>query len=465
MITRKIAAAFIIILATASCFDGFGSDPVPPPDGVVDLDPEADLDSEMDSGDIIIEEPGEAECGNGILEPGEQCDDGNFVDGDGCQGDCSFSCRGDGDCVDGNPCNGDETCNMETHGCELGTSLEDGTVCDEDPRSICLGGACGPSSCGDGYVDTGGGEECESGADVECITLCDTAGEGICADDCSLPTGWDCSDGSEEECNASDDNCNGLLDDGFACVHRSINSCLTSCSSSGEGACDFGCARYPGCFAVEICGNGVDDDCDGETDEPGCAGEDEWVCHNATLRDLGIMCSSTNCVVDDDVFTCDASYTDTDNGCNGECIYLDTGAGGYCGFLWASKKFVVPDGTAVLRFAYKSVSAIWGNRRGVAWEIEGRPETYSIVVECDTDDGSISCLGSDPGGENTTWTDHSVALNGLEGETIRVKVYLRDTSEEYCNAGNHDIGVFAKDFHFTAPRRSTAARAPTLPER
>ena len=30
------------------------------------------------------------ECGNGLLEPGENCDDGNTVTGDGtCSADCS----------------------------------------------------------------------------------------------------------------------------------------------------------------------------------------------------------------------------------------------------------------------------------------------------------------------------------------------------------------------------------------
>ena len=28
------------------------------------------------------------ECGNGIIDPGEECDDGNNADGDGCQGNC-----------------------------------------------------------------------------------------------------------------------------------------------------------------------------------------------------------------------------------------------------------------------------------------------------------------------------------------------------------------------------------------
>ena len=29
-------------------------------------------------------------CGNGIIESGEQCDDGNLVDGDGCSSTCQI---------------------------------------------------------------------------------------------------------------------------------------------------------------------------------------------------------------------------------------------------------------------------------------------------------------------------------------------------------------------------------------
>lgn len=33
------------------------------------------------------------ECGNGVVDPGEACDDGNTVDTDGCQADCSLTCE------------------------------------------------------------------------------------------------------------------------------------------------------------------------------------------------------------------------------------------------------------------------------------------------------------------------------------------------------------------------------------
>ncbi len=60
---------------------------------------------------IVFEIP--AECGDGMLDPGEECDDGNNVGGDGCRPDCTEEDCGDGildpgeDCDDGNNVGGD----------------------------------------------------------------------------------------------------------------------------------------------------------------------------------------------------------------------------------------------------------------------------------------------------------------------------------------------------------------------
>jgi len=81
---------------------------------------------------------GGGQCGNGIVEPGEQCDDGNLVNGDGCHADCTLPRCGDGlldpgeQCDDGNLVNGD--------GCHANCTL---------PR------------CGDGLLDPG--EQCDDG--------------------------------------------------------------------------------------------------------------------------------------------------------------------------------------------------------------------------------------------------------------------------------------------------------------
>src|SRR6266702_354185 len=53
-------------------------------------------------------------CGNGVVDPGEECDDGNIIGGDGCSADCkSTEVCGNGirdvgeACDDGNLVNGD----------------------------------------------------------------------------------------------------------------------------------------------------------------------------------------------------------------------------------------------------------------------------------------------------------------------------------------------------------------------
>jgi cysteine-rich repeat protein len=56
---------------------------------------------------------GEATCGNGVIDGIEQCDDGNPVDGDGCDSNCTPTGCGNGirsapeECDDGNTVNGD----------------------------------------------------------------------------------------------------------------------------------------------------------------------------------------------------------------------------------------------------------------------------------------------------------------------------------------------------------------------
>jgi cysteine-rich repeat protein len=48
-------------------------------------------------------------CGNGIVEPGEQCDDGNRVDGDCCSSTCQLEPDGS-PCSDGNLCTAGDSC-------------------------------------------------------------------------------------------------------------------------------------------------------------------------------------------------------------------------------------------------------------------------------------------------------------------------------------------------------------------
>ena len=100
---------------------------------------------------------GAASCGNGNLDPGEECDLGVFnADEGGCKTDCSSQRCGDGvvgsseACDDGN--NVTETCAYGDTGC---------TVCAADCTKV--PGAT--SYCGDGITDIANGEACDDGND------------------------------------------------------------------------------------------------------------------------------------------------------------------------------------------------------------------------------------------------------------------------------------------------------------
>jgi hypothetical protein len=100
-------------------------------------------------------------CGNGRVEPPEECDDGNPVGDDGCETDCTFSCHAGPDCDDGAICNGVESCTSE-HRCVAGAPAASGTDCSDgiycDGSEGCNGGgACvsfGVDPCNDGFVCT-----------------------------------------------------------------------------------------------------------------------------------------------------------------------------------------------------------------------------------------------------------------------------------------------------------------------
>lgn len=199
-------------------------------------------------------------CGNGTVESGEDCDDGNLVGGDGCEPHCVFSCRLSSECDDGEECNGEESCTG--HACRPGTPLANGTVCGDG--LVCLDGACVSGGCGDGVV--AGAEECDDANDVD--------GDG-CDGDCT----WTCE---------GDDECNDLrLCNGTETCDTGRHVCLagtpagdgTPCTTSEglDGAC------RGGLCAPDTCGNGAPEtgeECDDGNLVPddGCEADCTWTC-------------------------------------------------------------------------------------------------------------------------------------------------------------------------------------------
>lgn len=100
-------------------------------------------------------------CGDGLPYAPEECDDGNVTRGDGCEPDCTFSCRSDDECDDGDPCTIDSCVAAET-GRACRSAINAGGGCDDgNPCTVgdsCLAdGACQP-----------GGNECPCDRDAIC---------------------------------------------------------------------------------------------------------------------------------------------------------------------------------------------------------------------------------------------------------------------------------------------------------
>ncbi len=193
-----------------------------------------------------------AECGNGILESGEQCDDGNNVNTDFCTNACTNATCGDSIVCD--------TC-QPAEECDSGGQTD---ACDAD---------CTIAVCGDGTLNTDAGEECDDGNQTNgdgCESNC-TLGDTSCTSD------NDCS--SIEFCDASG-TCVPKLPGGQPCT--SGNQCLNTphcvdgicCNAQCDGACET-CTEPTnfGICTVEAFGhpcNGVGI-CDGQSGD-GCIG-------------------------------------------------------------------------------------------------------------------------------------------------------------------------------------------------
>ena len=154
------------------------------------------LDGDNCSADCLSTE----DCGNGILDPDEVCDDGNNENGDGCSADCFSDERcGNGKVDVGEAC--DVGNNEDGDGCsancrsteECGNGIVDrinGEVCDDGNQvnnDDCSNDCTSTLDCGNGIVDVENGEECDDGNDDngdDCViapnTLCKkaTCGDG-----------------------------------------------------------------------------------------------------------------------------------------------------------------------------------------------------------------------------------------------------------------------------------------------
>jgi len=133
-------------------------------------------------------------------------------------------------------------------GLERCNTIDDDCDGEVDEEALGVGGIC---SAGRGACRREGARICREG-------------ELICIAEAGSP--------GDEICNGVDDDCDGVVDDGYL-VGRPCALGVGGCEVSGWRAClpdgEVACDAVAGEPSEEIC-NGVDDDCDGEIDEEVC---------------------------------------------------------------------------------------------------------------------------------------------------------------------------------------------------
>jgi cysteine-rich repeat protein len=251
---------------------------------------------------------------DGIVEAGEECDDGNSVACDTCSNSCKFVVCGndrlDGpceECDDGNTadcdgCRGD--CSRSDHVCGDGIQ-ECGEPCDPGSAVSCNAGdtcsaQCGIEICGNGVQECD--EECDLGAQngqpgvlcaIDCVRLASTN----CGNGTPEPLlGEQCDDGNTADC----DGCNHVCE--TESCGNNVPECLEECDDGNTSTCD-GCT--PECVA-EVCGNDVVD-CGEECDEGDQNGQPGSTCLAGLCR-IGQICSSEStgpCIPCGDALECD----------------------------------------------------------------------------------------------------------------------------------------------------------------
>lgn len=283
--------------------------------------------------------PASAQCGNGVVGGGEECDPGGqlYCNGDPALGTCTtgaqcaggvncffeascckFNCQyvGQGaDCFDGNQCSTLDKCNNV--GACVGTPVVNGTPCDDGllctTEDICTSGVCSgqlsvPEECDDGNPCTDDGCDLEGGCthtfntapcdDGNLCSVNDTCSEGVCIGGPLGPEG--CDDGNP----CTDDSCNPAGDGGAgACVHvNNANPCddgqlCTQNDSCSDGECAGTPYIPPSCNDDNLC---TTDSC------------------NPLANDGAGACSNTaNTLPCDDGFFCTESDVCTGGACVG----------------------------------------------------------------------------------------------------------------------------------------------------
>ncbi len=300
-------------------------------------------------------------CGNGEPDPGEQCDDANNADGDGCDALCRLECAEDIECPSGE-CSGGTCTNLCGNGVvdpatctppDDGTDAEPTCSLPEECDDGILNGQPGRCSirctlCGNGAVDAG--EQCDdsnSNSEDGCSSSCkrEFCGDGTTqaelGEECDEPrvcvnpsggTGFECYyDPVHRTCQPTPTSIPvllalGIRDFPFACTFdprvaaplcggnfcSPSASCTDACTlpdsaCNGDGLCSasesctchdcFGASRCSACNLDAVCDAGEGCSCGDCSGEASC--QTHTACDVATQRCVSVPGVGTNGCEDD----------------------------------------------------------------------------------------------------------------------------------------------------------------------
>ena len=207
-------------------------------------------------------------CGNGVVDLGEQCDDGNLVAGDCCSPTCQFEPAGqacaNNPCISGSTCDGAAACvggTPNTLPCNDGNAC---TTADTCAGGVCVGGP--PPNCVDGNVCTTDTCDPATGCvntpntlpcdDLNPCTSGDTCAASVCA---GTPNTLSCNDGNA--CTTADTCAGGACVGGPALNCDDSNVCTTDSCDPATGCMNTAnsspCDDSDDCTTADTCAGGT----------------------------------------------------------------------------------------------------------------------------------------------------------------------------------------------------------------